>query len=78
MSEEPLTLVELQIAKNTLETKARRLRERLRELASTRAAGWKAEFPRLQDELIEVTARIGRIDKRICKLVEREIVTEKE
>jgi hypothetical protein len=72
MSKEPLTLTELQTAKDTLETKARQFREALHELRRTRPDGWQAEFATRQAELVKVVSAVGRLDKRIYALVEGE------
>jgi hypothetical protein len=72
MPEEPLTLAELQTAKDTLETKVHRLREVLHKLAAARPDGWRAEFAVRQSELIEVADRIGWLNKRMRALVEKE------
>jgi hypothetical protein len=75
---EPLTLAELQTAKDGMEAKVARLRGALHELATKRPDGWRAEFAARQSELIEAAGRIGRLDKRICAVVESQIVTEED
>ena len=72
MSEEPLTLAELQTAKDTLETKARHLRGVLRELRRTKPDGWQEAFADTQAELIRTTSQIGALNRRITHLVEKE------
>jgi hypothetical protein len=78
MSEEPLTLAELQVAKDTLEVRAAALRQTLHELHRTSPDGWQAEFERVQAELITVVSGIGRLDKRIRTLVESQIINEED
>jgi hypothetical protein len=70
MSEpEPLTLAELQLAKDVQESKAASLRTAMHELRRARPDGWQAEFARVQDELIAAATRIGELNLRIHKLV---------
>lgn len=78
MSEEPLTLDELQAWKTDLEGKAARLRKALHTLATERTEGWRAEFSGVQEELFAATSRIGQLNQRICALVEGSIVTEED
>jgi uncharacterized coiled-coil DUF342 family protein len=69
---ESLTLSELQTAKDTVETKAHRLREALQELRRTRPDGWQETFSQVQSELIEVVTGISQLERRIRALVEGE------
>jgi hypothetical protein len=78
MPEEPLTLSELQVAKDTLGTKAHHLREVLHELRRTRPGGWRAEFSQVQAELIAIATAIGRLERRIRAAVEGEPSVEEE
>jgi hypothetical protein len=75
---EVLTLNELRTAQELLERKAAHLREALHELRRTKPDGWRAEFERIQVELIEVVSAIGRLDGRIRSLVESKIITEED
>lgn len=75
MSLEPKTLAELQAAKDHLETRARPIREALPELVRLRPDGWQTELERAKYELRAIKRVIGKIDRKIRKLVEREIVT---
>jgi hypothetical protein len=70
MPEEPLTLGELQIAKDTMETKARHLRTGLHELRYSGAQDWQARFAEVQSELIAVVTGISRLERRIRAAVE--------
>ena len=72
MSEEPLTLSELQQAKGVLETKAHRLREQLRNLHYSRTEGWQEMFSQVQSELVRVATRIGQLERRVSAAVEGE------
>jgi hypothetical protein len=78
MSEEPLTLGELQTAKAVLEVKAAALRQVLHRFGAERPEGWQARFASGQDQLITVAGRIGGLNRRICALVESEPEVEEE
>ncbi len=72
MPEEPLTLDELFILRNTLEARADQLRQQLHELAITRPSGWSAQFEFGQGTLIQIVNEVGGANRRIRVLVEGE------
>lgn len=78
MPDEPLTLAELQTGKAALERQAHLLRLELRELAHVRPEDWESRFSEGQTELLVVTAKLGQVTRRICALVESEIVTQED
>ena len=75
MSLEPTTLAELQAAKDHLKARAHPIREGLPELVLLRPEGWQTELERAKYELRIIKRVIGKIDRKIHKLIEREIVT---
>lgn len=78
MPDEPPTLAELQTGKAALERQAHLLRLELRKLARVRPKGWESRFSEGQTELLVAVTKLGQLTRRICALVESEIVTQED